>query len=409
MALTQSMTGAAVRKLARELDRAAAVGAEALVGGEEGGDVGPPEAVDRLLRVADEEEVPGGDLDATPSGRSPPTALARVGGRDAHGQLDLDGVGVLELVEQQPLVALVQTRSARPRRAPGGGAGRGRRTSRSWNSSWPAEPALVGRVEREAADRRSRRSAQALATCGAQTAQPLPGSLRRGARHRRVRRPALLPAPRRPTLKLGGRLGPSGSRASRRSSSSVDRRSAAPRTAAIWSRRNRPACRPGPGRARRRLRSISASTGASRPRTGGGSGARPGTRSSTRSQLSSKATASGPQRRRTSRRTPNNRRRVRSSAGSASSWSRKSDQRRRTPPRSSPRRAPRPGAAGPPRSGARRGSAGRTSAASRWPRRRAGRARAGSGRPPSAVGIAVGARPRARRGCGRAARRPPSR
>ena len=51
--------------------------------------------------------------------------LVGVGGGDAHGELDLDRVGVLELVEQQPLVAAVQ-RPARRGRARGRAAGRGR-------------------------------------------------------------------------------------------------------------------------------------------------------------------------------------------------------------------------------------------------------------------------------------------
>ena len=69
-------------------------------------DVGAAEAVDGLLRVADEEEAARVDHEPGPVGRG---ATGRVGedrvvGRDAgdaHGELGLDGIGVLELVEEQ--------------------------------------------------------------------------------------------------------------------------------------------------------------------------------------------------------------------------------------------------------------------------------------------------------------------
>ena len=100
-------------------------------GGEVRGDVGPPEAVDRLLRVADDEQ---------PAGQRPQRRRCRaagwpsgVGGQ-ADGDLELDRVGVLELVEQQPLVALVEAAPGRRRRRPAAGgpgrAGRGTRACR---------------------------------------------------------------------------------------------------------------------------------------------------------------------------------------------------------------------------------------------------------------------------------------
>ncbi len=67
---------------------------------QEGGDVGPTEAVDRLLRVADEEEPTGQRWEVAGHGR-----CRRIGGEERR-DLDLDGVGVLELVEQEPAVAL---------------------------------------------------------------------------------------------------------------------------------------------------------------------------------------------------------------------------------------------------------------------------------------------------------------
>ena len=69
---------------------------------QEGRDVGPAEPVDRLLRVADEEEVPGLDRDLGP-GRVA-VSRRRVDGRERHRDVDLDRVGVLELVDEQPLV-----------------------------------------------------------------------------------------------------------------------------------------------------------------------------------------------------------------------------------------------------------------------------------------------------------------
>ncbi len=94
--------GAEVR---RELDGTAGLGCEAFACGDEHRDVGASEPVDGLLGVADDEEAPGGHLDVGPLSLA---GRRRIGGGDAHGQLDLDRVGVLELVEEEPLVALVQ-------------------------------------------------------------------------------------------------------------------------------------------------------------------------------------------------------------------------------------------------------------------------------------------------------------
>ena len=92
-------------EVGRELDRALGRGANRSLRRHEHGDVGATEPVDRLLRVADHEQAPGLDLDVGPTRC---VGLGGVEGRDAHGELDLDRVGVLELVEQQPLVPLVE-------------------------------------------------------------------------------------------------------------------------------------------------------------------------------------------------------------------------------------------------------------------------------------------------------------
>ena len=93
--------------------------ADVLLGAQVRGDVGPAEPVDRLLRVADDEQRAGRHATSGQSGASAPRATG-----DPHGQLDLDRVGVLELVQQQPLVPLLQ-RGPHGRVVPGCAAGRG--------------------------------------------------------------------------------------------------------------------------------------------------------------------------------------------------------------------------------------------------------------------------------------------
>ncbi len=100
---------------------------------------------------------PGGTGRSTASGRRRRTAdpaarrrrcqSAGVGvgpARDPDGELDLDRVGVLELVEQQPRVA----RRAAPARTSASSRSRSRAsTSRSWNSSRPCAAPLQRRVD----------------------------------------------------------------------------------------------------------------------------------------------------------------------------------------------------------------------------------------------------------------------
>ena len=101
------MIGSTVRKLALSSTTPPPSAPKRRGRPQERGDVGPAEAVDRLLGVAHDEEVPGSHVHLVPR-VAPRCRVARVGGGDAHGQLNLNGVGVLELVEQQPVVALVQ-------------------------------------------------------------------------------------------------------------------------------------------------------------------------------------------------------------------------------------------------------------------------------------------------------------
>ena len=60
-----------------------------------GPDVGAPEAVDRLLRIADDEQLAGHGRDA------PPVALGRIVGGQQQQDLGLQRIGVLELVDEQ--------------------------------------------------------------------------------------------------------------------------------------------------------------------------------------------------------------------------------------------------------------------------------------------------------------------
>ena len=103
------MTGSALRKFEVSSTSAPTSFAEAALRLEERRDVGAAEAVDRLLRVADDEEMAGCDRDLVPRRRGQ-RGIARVGRGDADRELDLDRVGVLELVEQEPRVALVEPR-----------------------------------------------------------------------------------------------------------------------------------------------------------------------------------------------------------------------------------------------------------------------------------------------------------
>ena len=70
-------------------------------------DIGATKTIDRLLRIAHDEHPTRRSRERRPLIRR--VDAAGVGrARDEHCQLDLDRVGVLELVEQQPRVALVQ-------------------------------------------------------------------------------------------------------------------------------------------------------------------------------------------------------------------------------------------------------------------------------------------------------------
>ena len=59
-----------------------------------GFDVGPPEAIDRLFRIADDEQLAGNRCDP------PPVAFGRIVGGQQQQDLGLQRVGVLELVDE---------------------------------------------------------------------------------------------------------------------------------------------------------------------------------------------------------------------------------------------------------------------------------------------------------------------
>ena len=144
---TQSITGATVRKLARELHRRRRPRREALLGGQEHGDVGAAEPVDRLLGVAHHEQ--------------PARARRR---RRRHALL----VGVRR-DRRRRCARPARSGSGRcpgTRRAAAAGSARGggphdrtllgsrstlrASTSRSWNSRRAGLAAAVGRLERVA-------------------------------------------------------------------------------------------------------------------------------------------------------------------------------------------------------------------------------------------------------------------
>ena len=83
---------------------------EAFARGEERRDVGAPEPVDRLLGVAHEEQSPGVDGHVGPR----PVAVGRIARPEQRGQLDLDRIGVLELVDEDTAVPVAEV-CARPR------------------------------------------------------------------------------------------------------------------------------------------------------------------------------------------------------------------------------------------------------------------------------------------------------
>ena len=86
-----------------EVAREGLAGPDHRLGVEVGLDARATEAIDRLLGVADHEEAAFGYDDVLPSLL---TSITPAG--DPDGELDLDRVGVLELVEQEPLVAIVE-------------------------------------------------------------------------------------------------------------------------------------------------------------------------------------------------------------------------------------------------------------------------------------------------------------
>ena len=93
------MTAVVERKLAVSIDL---VGADLVGRPQVLGDVGAPEPVDRLFRVADDEQPAGLGHELAPVGVVGGIVGAR---REPDGDLELDRVGVLELVEHDPRVA----------------------------------------------------------------------------------------------------------------------------------------------------------------------------------------------------------------------------------------------------------------------------------------------------------------
>ena len=70
-------------------------------------DVGTTKSIDRLLRIADNEDTAGRNSEVGPRARCRVSVVRGTRG-DEHGEFDLNGIGVLELVEEKPGIALVQ-------------------------------------------------------------------------------------------------------------------------------------------------------------------------------------------------------------------------------------------------------------------------------------------------------------
>ena len=124
--LTQSMTGSPAAEVGRELRRRrrrrARSGARPRGTSRcRPGGSGRSTASDRRRRRDDRAR-----RGRRPTARCRPASSTRVGRGDAHGELDLDRVGVLELVEQEALVAVVQPGAHGRAVSPGRAAGRGR-------------------------------------------------------------------------------------------------------------------------------------------------------------------------------------------------------------------------------------------------------------------------------------------
>ena len=96
-------------EIGRERD---AVGADLVAGAQVLGDVGAAETVDGLLGIADDEQPAGERAEPSPCRSAGAIGRGLVGivgiGGETDGDLELDRVGVLELVEEHPLVPLVE-------------------------------------------------------------------------------------------------------------------------------------------------------------------------------------------------------------------------------------------------------------------------------------------------------------
>ena len=154
---TQSSTGRGRAEVAREqLGR----GDERVARLEERRDVGPAEPVDRLLRVADEEEVPGLDRDLGPRARRRVSPGSRRRASDTAMSTWIGSVSWNSSMSRRWYRRPSRARAAGP--CSGWRSSRRASTSRSWNSSSPAtrrastsRAGELGDGDRERADDRA--------------------------------------------------------------------------------------------------------------------------------------------------------------------------------------------------------------------------------------------------------------
>ncbi len=93
------------RKLVRNVTRLAPAASQHLVHAAINADIGAPEAIDRLLRVAHQKELPGNRASFTPVRRS------RIAGGQQQQDLGLQRIGVLELIDEDAFETLLKARA----------------------------------------------------------------------------------------------------------------------------------------------------------------------------------------------------------------------------------------------------------------------------------------------------------
>ena len=153
--LTQSMTGATVRKLVVSSTTPPPSGRSGRAAARNVRDVGPAEPVDRLLRVADDEQLARRRPARRPSARCRPRRCA--GRRRRCARRARSGSGRCPGTRRAAGAGTAgAARRGRPAPCSGSRSTARASTSRSWNSSWPAARRSSAARSVKPADRRRR-------------------------------------------------------------------------------------------------------------------------------------------------------------------------------------------------------------------------------------------------------------